>query len=64
MADPLRHDCKLDIADEILDFIANNPNAEEIRLAIRGRLDLSEEDLEDAAEVVADFKNHYKNQRY
>jgi len=33
MADPLRHDCKLDIADEILDFIANNPNAEEIRLA-------------------------------
>jgi len=64
MADPLRHDSKLDIADEILNFIANNPNAEEIRLAIIGRLDLSEEDLEDAAEVVADFKNLYKNQRY
>ena len=64
MADPLRHDSKLDIADEILDFIANNSKAEEIRLKIIGLLDLSEEDLEDAAEVVADFKNLYKNQRY
>ncbi len=64
MADPLRHQDKLDIADEILNFIANNPKAEGIRPEIIRLLDLSEEDLEDAAEVVADFRNLYKNQRY
>lgn len=64
MADPLRHQDKLDIADEILDFVANNPKAEEIRLKIIEQLELTEEDLEDAAEVVADIRNLYRNQRY
>lgn len=64
MADPLRHDCKLDVAEEILNFIANNPDAEEIRGKIRGILDLTEEDMEDAAEVVTDLSNLMKNQKY
>jgi hypothetical protein len=64
MTDPLRHDCKLHVAEEILNFIANNPNAEEIRLKIRSILDLTEEDMEDAAEVVTDLDNLMKNQKY
>lgn len=64
MADPLRHDSKLDIADEILDFIANNPKAEEIRGKIRSFLDLTEEDMEDAAEIITDFRNLMKNQKF
>jgi hypothetical protein len=64
MADPLRHDCKLDVAEEILNFIANNHDAEEIRGKIRGILDLTEEDMEDAAEVVTDLSNLMKNQKY
>ncbi len=64
MADPLRHNCKLDIAEEILDFIANNPDAEKIRLEIRNLLNLSEEDIEDALGVVADLSNLMKNQEF
>lgn len=64
MADPLRHDCKLDIAEEILDFIANNSDAKEVRLMIRDALELTEEDMEDAAEVVTDMNRLMKNQRY
>jgi len=64
MADPLRHDCKLDIAEEILNFIANNPDAGEIREKIRNFLDLTEEDMEDAAEVVTDLSNLIRNQKY
>jgi hypothetical protein len=64
MADPLRHDCKLDVAEEILNFIANNHDAEEIRGKIRDILDLTEEDMEDAAEVVTDLSNLMKNQKY
>jgi hypothetical protein len=64
MADPLRHNCKLDIAEEILDFIANNPDAYKIRKDIRNIVDLSEEDLEDAAEVVTDINRLMKNQTY
>jgi len=64
MADPLRHDSKLDIADEILNFIANDSKGREIRLKLRESLDLSEEDLEDAAEIVTDFRNLMKNQKY
>lgn len=64
MADPLRHNCKLDIAEEILDFIANNPDAEKIRLEIRNLLNLSEEDIEDALGVVADLGNFVRNQEF
>ncbi len=64
MADPLRHDCKLDIAEEILDFIANNPKAEDIRGKIRNLLDLSEEDIEDAHEVVNGMNSLIKEQRF
>ena len=64
MADPLRHDCKLDIAEEILDFVANNRNAQEVRVMIREALELTEEDMEDAAEVVTDINRLIKNQRY
>lgn len=64
MADPLRHDSKLDIAEEILDFIANNRDAEKVREEIKSLLDLSEEDMEDAAEVITDFRNLLKNQKF
>jgi hypothetical protein len=64
MADPLRHYCKLDIAEEVLNFIANSPDAEEIRTIIRSHLELSEEDMEDAAEVVTDLSNLMRNQKY
>ncbi len=64
MADPSRHDGKLDLADEILDFVANNPEAEDIREKIRNRLDLIDQDLEDAAEVITDFRNLIRNQKY
>ena len=64
MADPLRHDSRLDIADEILDFIANNHQAEEIRGKIISFLDLTEEDMEDAAEFITDFRNLIRNQRF
>lgn len=64
MADPLRHDCKLDVAEEILNFIANNSDAEDARVIIRDALGLTEEDMEDAAEVVTDFSRLMKNQRY
>lgn len=64
MADPLRHSCKLDIAEEILEFIANNRNAEEIREKIKICLDLTEEDMEDAAEVITDFSRLMRNQEF
>ena len=64
MADPLRHSCKLDIAEEILDFIATNPDAEKIRLEIGSLLNLSEEDIEDAAGVVADIGNLINGQKF
>lgn len=64
MANPLRHDCRLDVAEEILDFIANNSEAEEARVIIRDALELTEEDMEDAAEIVTDFSRLMKNQRY
>lgn len=64
MADPLRHGCKLDVAEEILDFIANNPDAGKVREEIRNLIDLTEEDIEDAAEVVTDINRLMKNQGY
>lgn len=66
MADPLRHDCKLDMAEEILNFIANNSSSEAvvIRTMITDALELTEEDMEDAAEIVTDFSRMIKNQRY
>jgi hypothetical protein len=35
MADPLRHECKLDIAEEILDWIEKSPDAEKVREEIK-----------------------------
>jgi hypothetical protein len=64
MADPLRHGCKLDVAEEILDFIANNPDAGKVREEIINLIDLTEEDIEDAAEVVTDINRLMKNQGY
>lgn len=52
MADPLRHNCKLDIAEEILDFIANNPDAEEVRVILRSLLDMNDNDFEMAHGVI------------
>ncbi len=64
MADPLRHESKLDIADEIMNFIANNPEAREIRQKIREKLDITNIDMEDAAEIITDFRNLMKNQEF
>lgn len=52
MADPLRHKCKLDLAEEILDFIANNPDAEEVRVVLRSLLDMNDTDFGMAHDVV------------
>lgn len=64
MADPLRHNCKLDVAEEVMNFIANNHDAEDIREKIREHLELTDPDLEDAAEVVTDLSNLMRNQKY
>lgn len=64
MADPLRHNCKLDIAEEILNFIANSPDAEEVREIIRNSLELTDPDLEHAHEVVDDLSNLIRNQEF
>lgn len=64
MADPLRHDCKLDVAEEILDFIANSPDAEEVRTKIRDLLELTDNDLYLAHDVVNDFRNLIKDQEF
>ena len=64
MADPLRHSCKLDIAEEILDFIANYPDAEEVRVILRSILDLNDADIEQAHEVVNNFRSLIEDQKY
>ncbi len=64
MADPLRHDCKLDIAEEILDFIANNPDAEEVRVILRSLLDMKDEDFTMAHEIVNNFRGLIKEQEF
>lgn len=64
MADSLRHDTKLDVAEEILDFIANNRDAGKVREEIKKLIDMTEEDIEDAAEVVTDINRLMKNQKY
>jgi len=64
MADPLRHSCKLDIAEEILDFIANNPDAEEIRVILRSLLDMTDSDFEMAREVVDGIRNIIEDQEF
>ncbi len=64
MADPLRHNCKLDLAEEILNFIANNPDAEEVREKIRNSLELTDVDLYHAHDVVSNFRNLIEDQEY
>jgi hypothetical protein len=62
MAD--QFDSKLDVAEKILNFIANNRLAGKIREDLKQQLDLTEEDMEDAAEIVTDFSRLIKNQKY
>jgi len=64
MADPLRHHCKLDMAEEILDFIANNPDAKVVRETIKNCLELNDIDLEVAHEVVSEFNNLIRDQEF
>ena len=64
MADPLRHGCKLDIAEEILNFIAHNPDAEEVRVILRSLLELTDVDLENAHDVVYGIGYLIKGQQF
>lgn len=64
MADPLRHDCALDVAEEILGFIAGNPDAEEVRVILRSLLDMNDEDFGDAHEVVRNIRDVFEEQKY
>lgn len=64
MADPLRHHNKLDIAEEILDFIANNPDAEEVRVVLRSLLDIDDNDFNMAHGVVEKFRNLIDEQEF
>ncbi len=64
MADPLRHKCKLDIAEEILDFIRDSPDAEDIRAVIRNILELTDADLEDAHSVVENLRDLIDEQQF
>lgn len=64
MADPLRHSCKLDIAEEILEFITNNPDAEEVRATLKNHLELTYNDLEMANGVVHDLSNLIRDQEF
>ncbi len=64
MADPLRHHNKLDIAEEILDFIANNPDGEEVRVILRSLLDITDEDFNMAHDVVNKFRELIEEQEF
>lgn len=64
MADPLRHGCKLDLAEEILDFIANNPDAEEVRVILRSLLDMTDSDFDMAHEIVSNIRDIIKDQKF
>lgn len=64
MADPLRHKCKLDIAEDILNFIENNSDAGEVRVIIEDALGLTDIDLEDAYEVVNNLRELIRDQQY
>jgi len=64
MADPLRHHKKLDIAEEILDFIANNPDAEEVRVVLRSLLDIDDNDFDMAHEVVENIVDLIDEQEF
>jgi hypothetical protein len=64
MADPLRHECKLDIAEEILDWIEKSPDAEKVREEIKTQLDLSDTDLYYAHDVVSEFRELIKEQKF
>ena len=62
--DPLRHESKLDVAEEILAFIAGNSDAEEIRKILRDRLELSDSDFDHAHEVVHQIRYLIEDQKY
>ena len=64
MADPLRHSCKLDVAEEILAFIAENPDAEWVRGELRKHLEMEDRDFEHAHEVVKDIVDLKEEQEY
>lgn len=64
MADPLRHHKKLDIAEEILDFIANNPDAEDVRVILRSLLDMTDSDFDMAHEVVERIRDLIDDQEF
>jgi hypothetical protein len=64
MADPLRHNSKLDIAEEILNWIENNPDAEKVREEIKTRLDLNDMDLYHTHDVVSRVAELIKEQEY
>lgn len=64
MADPLRHSCALDVAEEILAFIADNHDAEEVRVILRSLLDMDDNDFDDAHEVVRNIRDLIEEQKY
>lgn len=64
MAHPLRHNCKLHVAEEILDFIANNKDAENIRKELKEKIEIVDRDFEDALDVVHDLVVLIDNQKY
>ncbi len=64
MADPLRHSSKLDIAEEILEYIADDDNnAKDVREKIMLSLDLTNDDLRLAADVVRNISNLIRDQK-
>lgn len=65
MADPLRHSSKLDIAEEILEYIADDDNnAKDVREKIMLSLDLTNDDLRLAADVVRNISNLIRDQKF
>jgi hypothetical protein len=64
MADPLRHNCRIDLAEEILDFVANHPDAVGVRIQLKDLFELNQKDLENAHDVVRDFRNFVDNQKF
>lgn len=64
MADLLRHRCKLDIAEEILDFVASDPDAEEVRVILRSLLSMADDDFDMAHEVVKNIRDAIEEQQF
>lgn len=64
MVDPLRHHNKLDVAEEILDFISNNPDAEDVRVILRSLLDMDDNDFDMAHDVVRGVRDLVEEQEF